>query len=350
MSEQPILTAFRVQSKACESLGSPFMARLCLLLAENFPAEGVVWRHIANWPGDVSPYGESVPLRLTGALHALVLSSRLPALQSVYPPNDQSICDDRLLEAVLSAVEEEEEFVLQFLRNAPQTNEVKRAGILFPGFQYIAKQTNLMDFRTSELGASAGLNLFWDKFSYNLKGTLWGSAHAPVLQEPDWKGSMPAMHPLRVLERAGCDLNPLDIDKADERLRLLSYIWADQPDRIAKTRSAIDFAKTQPERVTKQSAIKWLAGRLAQQSENTVHVIYHTIAWQYFTKADQVAGERLMQEAGQLARNDSPLAWLRLEADKETPGAALSVTLWPGGETKILARADFHGRWINWLV
>jgi hypothetical protein len=33
----------------------------------------------------------------------------------------------------------------------------------------------------------------------------------------------------------------------------------------------------------------------------------------------------------------------------EAPHATLSRTLWPGGETRRLAKCDYHGRWIEWL-
>ncbi|MBL4870171.1 MAG: DUF2332 family protein, partial [Robiginitomaculum sp.] len=36
------------------------------------------------------------------------------------------------------------------------------------------------------------------------------------------------------------------------------------------------------------------------------------------------------------------------EADGQEPGGALTLTMWPGGETKVLARADYHGRWVKW--
>jgi hypothetical protein len=29
--------------------------------------------------------------------------------------------------------------------------------------------------------------------------------------------------------------------------------------------------------------------------------------------------------------------------------AVLSLTLWPGGETRRLAHCDYHGRWIEWV-
>ena len=31
-----------------------------------------------------------------------------------------------------------------------------------------------------------------------------------------------------MIERAGCDINPLDPADSEDRLRLLSYVWADQ--------------------------------------------------------------------------------------------------------------------------
>lgn len=57
----------------------------------------------------------------------------------------------------------------------------------------------------------------------------------------------------------------------------------------------------------------------------------------------------LLAAAGAKARADCPLAHLAMEADGGK-GAGLRLTLWPGGETYLLARVDFHGRWVEWLV
>ena len=37
-----------------------------------------------------------------------------------------------------------------------------------------------------------------------------------------------------------------------------------------------------------------------------------------------------------------------MEADGTRDGAALTLTLWPEGETHLLGRVDFHGRWLRW--
>jgi hypothetical protein len=77
-------------------------------------------------------------------------------------------------------------------------------------------------------------------------------------------------------------------------------------------------------------------------------MVYHTIAWQYFPKATQEACRAALDAAGATATADAPLAHVAMEGDATPGSAALTVTLWPGGEARTLARVDFHGRWIEW--
>jgi hypothetical protein len=37
-----------------------------------------------------------------------------------------------------------------------------------------------------------------------------------------------------------------------------------------------------------------------------------------------------------------------MEGDGVEPSAAVTLTLWPGGETRLLGRAGFHGAWVRW--
>ncbi|MEC7669300.1 MAG: DUF2332 family protein, partial [Pseudomonadota bacterium] len=68
-----VLDVFRAQATACAALGSPFTARLMTLCAINLTTDSPVGAHILNWKGDPSIQADSVPLRLAGALHRLVL-------------------------------------------------------------------------------------------------------------------------------------------------------------------------------------------------------------------------------------------------------------------------------------
>jgi hypothetical protein len=39
-----------------------------------------------------------------------------------------------------------------------------------------------------------------------------------------------------------------------------------------------------------------------------------------------------------------------MEPRDDRPGAVLALTLWPDGEERVLGRADYHGRWLEWLA
>lgn len=112
----PLHAAFHAQAKACEGLESPFMARLCTLLADRLDPDGPLGARLFGWPGDLGPMAASVPLRLCGALHALALQGRA-GLAAVYPPHMAT--GDALWSAVAAALETEVAFIDQFLDSAP---------------------------------------------------------------------------------------------------------------------------------------------------------------------------------------------------------------------------------------
>src|SRR5947208_1364179 len=83
------------------------------------------------------------------------------------------------------------------------------------------------------VGASAGLNLRWDRFRYEARGLTWGPADSPVrLCSYNSDVPLPFDVDARVVDRAGCDAAPVDPTTEDGRLTLLSYVWPDQPHRF----------------------------------------------------------------------------------------------------------------------
>ena len=80
-------------------------------------------------------------------------------------------------------------------------------------------------------------------------------------------------------------------------------------------------------------------------------MLFHSIMWQYLEDATRQAITATLFEAAETATRDTPIAWLRMEPlDTRQPHAMLSLTLWPGGETRHLAKCDYHGRWIEWMA
>jgi hypothetical protein len=333
---------FLEQAKSCVELGSPFMGRLMTLLARHWPEDTEIARRFANWRGDIGPNGAALHLRLAGGLHALVLQGQDAELAAAYPPN---VVDDVVLrDAVVKAIRRHDAFLCRWAEHAPQTNEVRRSAVLIAAAHWLDARYHL-PMRLSELGASAGLNLLFDKFAMQIGDDRWGPVDSTVRIAPDWRGPLPPHTSPHIVERRGVDLNPLHVGRAEDEQRLMSYIWADQSDRMARTRAAMAL---QHQLVEKGDAIDWLVTRLAHPAAGHLHLIYHTIAWQYFPAERQATGRAIIEAAGALATENTPLAWFSMEADDNPNGAALTLRLWPGDFRVSLGRAGFHGQWVQW--
>ena len=337
--------AFTYQADTCARMGSPFMGQLLGLLATDWPQDSALGRKFAAFEGDIGPAGHSLPLRIAGGLHALVLSNTAPDLAALYPP--QTVSDADLRVGVLNALKVHEDFLLEWTDSPPQTNEVRRSAVLIPAARVAAAAFDLPIW-LSELGASGGLNLMWDHYALEIGGHRFGPSMPTLTLCPEWSGPLPGTTPPFIAERAGVDLNPLDPTQGEDQLRLIAYLWPDQPERLRLTRAAASVAQGP---VHRGDAIDWLAPRLHAAPEGHLHLIQHTVAWQYFPAEVQARGRALIEAAGAQATVRRPLAWVSMESDGDTTGkigAAVTLRLWPGDITLDLGRADFHGRWINW--
>lgn len=343
MSEAAIRAAFREQATACRKLGSPFTAALCDALAELLhPDQGAVATRVLTWPGDASGRADSLPLRLCGALHGLVLDGSAPDLAAAYRARQ---VDDRVVLAALSAYERR---VLDWLSSPPQTNEVARSAVIIAAARFLSARCPL-PIRALELGASAGLNLNFAHYRLMSKGEIRDGTAAPSPREvwltPDWAGAMPAPG-FSVAERRGVDLRPLDPGR--DGLRLMAYCWADQDQRLARLRAALAMARSHPPQVDAADAGDWLAAHLSARATDRLTLVFHTVAAQYFPSATLAACEDALCRAGAAATADAPLGHFAMESDGGD-GARLTMRLWDGhNHAWDLGRADFHGRWVNW--
>src|SRR6185436_19598308 len=223
-SSAAVIEHFVQQAYYCEEYGSPFMARLLEALARDIEAGGPSADLVAGWPR--SPRTDALAVRLAGALHAAVLSGRDPALAAEYPAAQSAWDMARVWPAARAFLARERDWVAAFLRSAPQTNETRRTIALLPGFLALAQRHDRA-FELYESGASAGMNLYWDRFAYETASWRWGDGEVRISTE--WTGAPPPLDAVpRVHARAACDLNPIDIRDPAERLRLRAYVWADQ--------------------------------------------------------------------------------------------------------------------------
>ncbi|MEM9732743.1 MAG: DUF2332 family protein [Pseudomonadota bacterium] len=344
--EAAVRAAFIGQAKACAGLGSAFTAHLCEQFAANLTSDTAIGAKCLTWSGDPAISADNVPLRLCGGLHAQALTNRAPALAEAYGNAKHARPSWDILHRIL---QEQSDFLCLWVERPPQTNEVSRAAALWAGFMTISALTQ-KPLALVELGASAGLNLQADRFSYNLGGHLFGDAASAVRLKPEWKGKPPHAAPISIMSRAGCDLSPLDPSDDDDALRLTAYVWPDQPERLARLEAALSIARQHPVCVEAKDALVFLEGQLEHADESVCTVIYSTVAWQYLPPQAQDEGAAMIARHGIRLRQGA-LAWLRMEADGNTPGAGIDLILNPGHTEQQnipLGRAHFHGAWVEW--
>jgi hypothetical protein len=333
---QAIAAQLQWQADACRMIGSELYAALLERAVADVGEGGPAWEILRGHEKD--PRFSVLGLRLMGGVNRLVLTGREPDLAAAYGAGDLTTAWDRFHDALRRNATE----LRDSLDRPVQTNEVARCAALIFGFLTVVAETGL-PLRLLEVGASAGLNLRWNRFRYQADGFCWGSEDSPVELTFELAGKPPPDLPanVEIAGRQGCDASPIDPLTPEGRLALLTYIWPDQVDRITRMRAALEVAGTEPVSLDRELAAPWAKRTLAEPTPGTATVIYHSIVSQYLADEEREALFATIREAGDRAGAETPLAWLRMEPADDR--ANLDLTLWPGGEDRRLARVGYHG-------
>jgi len=232
----------------------------------------------------------------------------------------------------------------QMLARRTQTNEPARCTALMPALAQLPQPLALL-----EVGASAGLTLLVDRYSYDYGGhQIAGSdPRAPTLRcAPQGPVPLPAQLP-QVIWRAGLDINPLDVNNDDDVRWLGCLLWPGEGDREQRLAAAVATVRRDPPPVHRGDLLDDLPALAAQAPAEATLVVYHTSVLAYVT----------MDKRRQFAAAVAGLGavWL----SNEGPGVVPDLPLPPyGGSPSVLARdgrtllafADPHGTWLHWLA
>ena len=346
MLPEGIAEAFQVQEMACRTLGSEIYAELCGRARRDLDAGGVVAKVFDDWKG--SPVPDAVVLRFLGAVHRIVLEGRAAELASHYPSAGGAPRWPALWDAFVQVVQQNFTEVRNRLGEQLQTNEVNRCAALIGGFLQIAARTRL-PLRILEIGSSAGLNQAWHRYVYRDGDThYWGPQDAPVQIACRWHGRPQHLDAtVRITERRGCDIVPIDVCDDRQVHKLDSFIWPDQLERLHQLRAAIAIARHDPPRIDPQPAAEWLAVRLSEPRTGVASVVFHSTMWWYMSEGEREAVTRTIHAAGAKASATDPLAWLQMEI-RGRREADLLLQTWPDGHEVLLAHAHPHGREVWW--
>lgn len=228
-----------------------------------------------------------------------------------------------------------------------QTNEPRRCASLLPALALIDAPLALL-----EVGASAGLCLYPDKYSYRYNDIRVDPAdgQSTVLLESATTGPLPIPQRLpEVVWRAGLDLTPLDVSDADDMRWLETLVWPEQHARRERLRAAIEIARGDPPRIERGDALADLASLAAEAPADATLVIISSGVLVYL-----VAEERL--RFSELVRSLAA-RWVSLEGRSALPvvTAALPARADPTGRFVLaldehpLAFTGPHGQSLDWF-
>lgn len=226
-----------------------------------------------------------------------------------------------------------------------QTNEVGRCAPLLAALSRIPGPIALL-----ELGASAGLCLGADRYSYRFDdGPIVGDGEPLLTCATTGIGVAPTALP-EIVWRAGIDLAPLDVTEPDDRDWLAALLPPDRPERLARLRAASARLEEDPPHLVAGDAVAGLPGLAAQAPEGVTLVVIALGTLIYLDPAAREAVPRLCRELGARLVTLEPVAALsevretlaHMTAPEPTP-FVLALDQVP------LAYASAHGDRLSWM-
>jgi hypothetical protein len=226
-----------------------------------------------------------------------------------------------------------------------QTNEPGRCASLLPALAGLTGPLALL-----EIGASGGLCLYPDRYSYAYDDR-------PVLDPDDGRSAVllrsattgPVPIPSRLPEivwRAGIDLAPLDVNDADDRLWLETLAWPEEHERRERIRAAIAIARQDPPLLIEGGATDALAGLAGRAPAGATLVVITSGVLVYLPFRER---ERFIAEIRALGAH-----WLSLEGVGVLPSVRGRLPEGAAGfvlalDEHPLAFTGPHGQSLDWL-
>jgi hypothetical protein len=235
-------------------------------------------------------------------------------------------------------------------RRSLQTNEPLRCAALLPALSRIDGPIALL-----EVGASAGLCLYPDRYSYTYSG---GDDRTVTLDPSDGPSTvrlrctvrgkrMPEPSLPEIVWRAGIDLNPLDPRLPGTADWLAGLVWPGETGRADRVRAALAIAAADPPLLVAGDGADAIA-EVAASAPPEATLVVQTPGVLAHLPAD--ARRRLIDSARAAGR------WITIDDPGLHDGwsAPIDAGAWPGGfalalDGEVLAAADPLGGWLECL-
>jgi hypothetical protein len=224
--------------------------------------------------------------------------------------------------------------------------------MLLPCFLEIARRTKTETFDLIEIGPSAGLNLEWDRYRFLYKAGTWGPSESRLELSGEERRPVPrALLELapHVRSRVGVDLNPIDASSDEGAMRLKSFVWPDQTWRLDLLERAIASLRKSPPNLVRGDIVDVLPRVLGERRSDSLTVVWQTAVLHYLPEERRQLVYDALADVGS---KSGRLAFVETATpeDDDRKHFGLTIQLWPDGERHVVANADFHGAWIEWLA
>jgi len=231
-----------------------------------------------------------------------------------------------------------------------QSNVVRRSAVLLAGLMQLPDVFDNREFSNVEIGASAGLTLLWQKYSYKYgEGGILGNIYSDVLIETELRGNVPfdPSSPLpNVIENIGIELDPIDPGDESAMDWLRALIFPEHQDNRMLFDEALEVVNENPLQMHQGDALKLLPELIDSVVDDRPVNVYHSHSLNQFSQASRQEVDSILSEAS-LERDITRLAF------EATPQgfSDLQLIRYENGErhdAKWLANCEAHGRWIDW--
>ncbi|MBX3116773.1 MAG: DUF2332 domain-containing protein [Cryobacterium sp.] len=233
----------------------------------------------------------------------------------------------------------------QAIQRSTQTNEPRRCAALLPALGLIDEPIALI-----ELGASAGLCLIPDRYSYRFTNHWLHPEDGPSLVkiESEFSGAVPFLRRMpNVQWRAGADLNPLSVLNPEDVRWLETLIWPEQEERLERVQAAMELARRDPPRIIEATALEGLQTLSADAPRGLRKVVLTPAVLVYLPYLKRMELVEAIRSSG--------ASWISLDALNVLPEVDAKLrkpkpgqfTLSMDGEP--LARVGPHGQFVDWL-
>jgi hypothetical protein len=294
----------------------------------------------------VAQPGHFPPYLLLAATHQLVLEHAAPALEPFYPSVGglQTPNEDFWRAFRAAALHHRDRLMGVVARRHVNKTVLRRCACLRPLLIEAARRLEADRVHLVDIGSSAGLNLFLDR---------WGVIYGPDLRAGPAETSVTVTSTLRsgappldgmpeIVTRVGLDLDRIDMAKADDRTWILANLFPDDPDFAATAQAAQDLLHSPP-RFVVGDATATLARTIAELDPSIPVVLMHSM----MVDALSTRQRALLFSGARGAAKGRRVARISFE---RTPAGDVSLALAAGDilQSMPVGRAEVDAKWFTW--